>query len=262
VVLDAPWADDGEQAAARRFVRYMRSSAVQDRVVDYGFRPVSPGTRPEGPLFAVDDYGVDPAAKVVEPPVPDAEVLALLRDQWSDQRRRARVLLVTDTAGPDVADAVADALDLLGGADEIGLWTVAEGEVVPVGPVSSDLAASLSAALRDLRPPDDGDLYAATEQVYEAAALAYDPDRINAVVVLTDGTSENDDDGLDDLLATATATDERQPAEPVRVFTLAYGEDADADALRQIANATDAAHYDVPAPDSLDRTVSELFSNF
>jgi Ca-activated chloride channel family protein len=39
----------------------------------------------------------------------------------------------------------------------------------------------------------------------------------------------------------------------VRLSTIAYGSDADQDILRQIAQATQAAEYDSPKPDTINQ---------
>jgi Ca-activated chloride channel family protein len=299
VVLDAPWVGEAQRSAARRFVAYVRSAGVQRRVLDYGFRPVEPSVEVEGPLFSRHAYGVDPAPAVPDLPVPDAAVLDALRQQWRDLRRPARVLLVMDVSGsmgdpPDIhaaahpsklelaQRAATAALDQFGDDDEVGLWvfssaltgpgTTPDGRVrerVPVQPLGGAAGGRhrrhLANAIGALRPRNDTALYAATERAYEAAAQAYDPQRINAVVLLTDGhnevggTAAENDAELRALLATLSEAD--QTARPVPVFTIAYGQDADADVLRQIAEATNGAAYDSTDPTTIDQVFAEAVSN-
>ena len=72
-----------------------------------------------------------------------------------------------------------------------------------------------------------------------------DPASINAVVVLTDGRNEYTDNDLDraarDLQASAQENG-------VRVFTIAYGPDADLATLQEISEASRAAAYDARNP--------------
>lgn len=85
-------------------------------------------------------------------------------------------------------------------------------------------------------------------------------DAINAVVFLTDGKNEdNNSISLDNLLP-----DLRHEAgqETVRMFTIAYGGDADLDVLRRISQATDAAAYDSRKPGSIDEVFTAVISNF
>ena len=83
---------------------------------------------------------------------------------------------------------------------------------------------------------------------------SYDPARVNAVLVLTDGM--NDDQGsisLDGLLSTLTA--EQDPNRPVPVISIAFGPDSDVEALSQISRATGGAAYESKDP----RQIGEIF---
>lgn len=65
-----------------------------------------------------------------------------------------------------------------------------------------------------------------------------DPERIDAVVVMTDGQDTSSKVGLEQLVSKLRAADP-----PVLVFTVAYGGDADTAVLRQIAEAADGQAY-------------------
>ena len=74
---------------------------------------------------------------------------------------------------------------------------------------------------------------------YDDALAGYDPTRINAVVLLTDGrnddgTASDDNEQLDRPRSSHAAGRQRgRAAQPVRLFTIGYGADADLDVLRQ-----------------------------
>lgn len=89
---------------------------------------------------------------------------------------------------------------------------------------------------------------------------SYDPDRINAVVVLTDGQNEYpaDNDRLR-LIEDLTSGDQTKR---VRVFTVAYGPKADLDVLRQIAQAGTGAAYDARRSRTIERVLDDVISNF
>ena len=48
----------------------------------------------------------------------------------------------------------------------------------------------------------------------------------------------------------------------VRVFTIAYGEDADLDSLKRISEASRAAAYDATDPQTIDAVFTNVLSNF
>lgn len=85
--------------------------------------------------------------------------------------------------------------------------------------------------------------------LYDSIALAYkraeeqqkaDPSRITALVILTDGEDTDSRLKLDQLLASIRFDSERHT---IRVFTIAYGQDADVKILQSIADATQAKSY-------------------
>lgn len=91
--------------------------------------------------------------------------------------------------------------------------------------------------------PGGTGLYDTTLAAVRAARADYDPTAVNSVLVLTDGTDEDDASGvtLPDLLATLTA--EAEPERPVEVIGVALGPDADLSALEAITEATGGAAY-------------------
>jgi len=95
-------------------------------------------------------------------------------------------------------------------------------------------------------------------------AQDYDPEKINAVVLLTDGRNEDETPELDlaALLEQLTAGSEGRQSQPVRVFPIAYGTDADLATLQRIADATNAAVYDASDPSSIRRVFDAVISNF
>jgi Ca-activated chloride channel family protein len=299
VVLDAPWVGEDERAGARRFVGYVRSPDVQRRVLAYGLRPVEPTVDVEGPLFSRSGYGVEPEPAVPLVPMPDATVLAALLDRWHDQRRPARVLLVVDVSGSmgdpaDIGDldsptkldlaerALGGALDLLEDRDEVGLWAfstaLAGPGATPDGLVQEQVPLRrmdagggrqrelLADAIAALEPRNDTALYAATRRAHDVLAVAHAPGRINAVVLLTDGHDEvgggppgGTAAARAELLDALSAPDRRD--QPVPIFTVAYGGDADVDILRRIADASGGAFYDATDPAPVDLVLAEAVSN-
>ena len=122
-------------------------------------------------------------------------------------------------------------------------------------------------ALTQLIPTNGTPLYTATQQVYEDAVASYDPESINAVVLLSDGVNEDqnnsdDDAQLEELLRTLEQGGEGERSEPVRVFPISYGADADLATLEQIAEASDAAVYNATDPATIERVLASVISNF
>ena len=280
IVLHAPWASVAQRAGARRFTKFLLEAASQAKVAAAGYRPAPVAERRD---LLTSRNGVDPAARAnpVAPASPAAIEQAL--SHWQSERRPARLMFVFDVSDSmgDAADpakphgptkialaraAVSGALGELAAGDRIGLREFTTGivgspspnwrELVPSGPLSVRRPA-LQDAIAALTPQKSAPLYAATRDAFDEIARRADPRAINGVVVLTDGYNEDDHDtNLDALLAhLATNTN-------VRVFTIAYSNDADVTTLRKLAQATNAQSFDARDTTDLADVVSRALASF
>lgn len=277
VTLKADWVDAPKQAVAADFLAYVQGDGPQQRFADAAFRSFegTPGariTQAEGMLPA------EPKA-VLTPPSPP--VLAAVQDSWEQLRKRARVLLVLDVSGSmgelvgsegasrlDLAKrAAAASVDLLAKDDQVSLWvfsTEQDGqlpyrELVPFGPAGVQ-GAGIKAQIGDLVADGGTGLYATVRAASASLSKAFDPARINAVVVLTDGRNEFPGDSNIDSLTRELSNEDADRT--VRVFPIAYGDDADLGELRRIADASRAAAYDASDPASIDKVLTAVLSNF
>ncbi len=271
-VLQAPWSEAGKQAGAKDFLAYLHEPAQQELFTDAGFRTYD--GRP-GKAVSDSDYLAEDVGVTLSPPSPP--VLAAVRAAWSDLRKPARLLLVLDVSGSmgqsagagktrlELAQAAAvNALSQLSDADQVGLWTFpSDGQVYwqqmplePLGPQREQLIARI----QQLIPAGGTPLYAATRKASEAVRAGAGEDTINAVVVMTDGKNEYPDDNDVDGLIRQLGDQALEGG--VRVFTIAYGEDADLDTVKRISEASHAAAYDASDPQTIDAVFTNVLSNF
>ena len=272
-VLNAPWSDAGKQAGAKDFLAYLREPAQQEMFTDAGFRTYhgDPGRAISDNEHLREDIGVPTLA----PPSP--QVLAALQATWGELRKKAHVLLVLDVSGSmgqsagagktrlELAQAAAvNGLSQLSDTDEVGLWAFPdEGQVYwqylaiePLGPRRNELTNRI----QQLIPAGGTPLYAVTRKAAEEVRKTASADTINAIVVMTDGKNENPDDtDLDGLIRQLT---DQAPEGGIRVFTIAYGQDADLDTLKRISEASRAAAYDATDPMTIDTVFTNVLSNF
>lgn len=278
ITLDAPWVDAAKRAGAADFLAYVREPAQQQRFTDAAFRSFD--GKPGAPVSRDNGLLPDKAVAVLAPPSPT--VLDQVLASWNDLRKKANLVFVLDTSGSmgepvagtdgnrlDLARAAAlQGLGLLGAQDTLSLWTFstpAAGAsepwrvVVAPGPVAA-VRDDYTRALDSLEPQGGTALYATTRAAVAQVKAGFDPTRINAVVLLTDGVNEyppdDDLDGLVDTLDTEDRTNQ------VRVFTIAYGEDASLDVLTRIAKASTGASYDAGDARSIDKVMVNVISNF
>jgi Ca-activated chloride channel family protein len=151
-----------------------------------------------------------------------------MKENQKMENARAAALQLVDQLGDD------DQFSLLpfSGAPEWALQRAG---------IKQDRAAAKE-KIAALYPHDGTALYDAIAAAYAAHLASQDQDseRISAIVVLTDGEDKDSKISLEDLLKQIKFDNERHT---IRVFTIAYGDDAKKDILTQIADATQAKFY-------------------
>ncbi|MCB1251623.1 MAG: extracellular solute-binding protein [Acidimicrobiales bacterium] len=288
-ILDAPWVSADERAAAEQFISFVLEADNQQRVLQYNFRPGNAQVAISDPI-TTENY-VDPDQPQTLLDVPAPEVMLGLLDKWNVQRKSARVLLVLDISGSmgepatanapetklDLAQQAAiDSLDQFADADDVGLRVFSNGlgpdqtrnwlDEVPIEPIGTN-REQMRNAIRGLFPTNGTPLYDTISASFQELVDTYDPTRINAVVLLTDGRNEDGDKSddraqLNALLTQLETQSQGESATPVRLFTIAYGEDADLTVLKQLADATNGAAYNASDPKSIAKVFTAVISNF
>jgi Ca-activated chloride channel family protein len=286
-VLDAPWVSEEQRAGAQQFIDFVQLPENQEQVLEFGFRPANSAVEITAPIVAGN--GVDPDQPQTLLEVPEPAVLTAALDFWDENRKGARVLLVLDVSGSmgEIADpetgetkldlairAAVESLDQFKRDDEVGLrvFTTDIGEsgawvdLVPIEEIGGQ-RTELRRQIESQYPLNGTPLYDATSDAFSTVVDSYDAERINAVVLLTDGRNDDgnesdDQEQLDALLETLLDESESEVGRPVRVFPIAYGDGADLEVLRQIAEATNAAAYDASDPTSISKVFTAVVSNF
>ena len=288
-VLDADWVSNEERDGAKQFIDFVQKPENQTKTLGAGFRPGNPQVAVAAPVVAAN--GVDPEQPQTTVEVPTGPVMVSLLDRWAEQRKSARVLLVIDVsgsmsepAGKDGAtklDLAKDAADIAIGQfkrdDQVGLREFSTGlgpdnkqnflDLVPIAPIGTQ-EERMHTQISNLFPTNGTPLYAVTQASMTEMAAAYDPTRINAVVLLTDGKNEDGNDGDDtaqrnELIRSLQQQTQGENATPVRLFTIGYGSGADANTLRQMAEAANGNYYSATSdPTIINRVFTQVISNF
>jgi Ca-activated chloride channel homolog len=277
-VLDAPWVTPDQRAVAADFLAYVQAPEQQARFQAAGFRDHrgAPGD------VITQANGLLPSQPAATLPMPSPDVLDAIQRSWDDVRKRARVLLVIDVSGSmdghvgsegatklELAkQAALDALSQFAPDDEVGLWIFSSDlppdgspwhELSPVSKLGPKVDA-LKEAIGGLAPQSGTALYRTVDDAVAHLGGSFDPKEINGVVVLTDGQNDYQEYSSIDPLIEHLA---HQPeGRTVRVFCIAYGEDADVDALRQISDASFGVTYDASDPATIEKVFAAVLSNF
>lgn len=281
VGLDYPFTAIGSDPVVGQQLRTLQlrlqSSATQKKFAAAGFRDAS-GHRGAGDTSgvssAVQPAGGVPSAAVVDTVLHDVAVL----------RQPSRLLAVIDVSGSmgsavpgaggatrlDLAKSAATlGLALYPSDSEVGIWIFSRNltattdyrQLVAVGPLTAvsggrSGAKRVGEAIAGTQVTPDGatGLYDTTLAAVRGMRAQWDPARVNAVLILSDG--HNDDQGglsMSGLLSTLQR--EQDPFRPVPVITIGLGPDSDVDALGQISRTTGGAAYVARDP----RDIGQIF---
>lgn len=167
-----------------------------------------------------------------------------------------------------VKDAHGALLDGFTDTDKVGLWHFSDRHtsddvIAPMGsrkPDGTTQRQHLATDIGDLHKDAGTALYATIDDAVDALRHHYDTHAINAVVVLTDGCDQTRTPGPGLEQLTAHLADPSQP--PVRVFTIAYGQDACRSQLKATADASHAHAYNAQDPRTIDNVLTNVISNF
>jgi len=268
IVLDADWVTPAQRRGAEAFQAFLAERITPEVAARAGFRPADVETAPVAPLNA--ENGVDPKQPERVLGLPEPRVLAQLKEAWREDRKPANVLLVLDTSGSMVEedrlerakDGLQSFLSEVAPQDSVGL-TIFSDQIRPLIPVASfrQNRAQLEETVQGLIAEGGTAVYDATAEAFrQMGELADRNDRINAVVVLTDGEDTDSSRTVDQVTA---ELDQGDRETRVRVFTIAYSAGAvgAAEALERIAGASGGQAYtgDTDDIESVYRSISSFF---
>jgi len=201
--------------------------------------------------------------------LPEPKVLARIKRAWHADRKLANVEVVVDVSGSMQDESklalAQDGLRLFlrrfSPRDRVGLMTFSSSVnvVVPIQELSMN-RTSLQQSIDNLVPGGATAVYDATMRAADLVARLHDPTRINAVVVLTDGEDNQSHMNEQTLVAQLRRSSESDVG-TVRIFTIAYGSDANKDALTAIADASGGKEYS-GEPDEIDAVYKQISSFF
>ena len=247
-IVNRPWVTPEHKEAAAKYVEFLLARPQQERALALGFRPGDPSVALSAPIDAA--HGVDPAQPQTTLDVPPPAVMNSVIELWRRHKKHSHVVLVFDVSGSmgeqnkivGARDGARQLLAMLGDQDSVSLL-----------PFSSEVGwARQNLKMADGRAEADGVIASFFPQnatrLYDAIATAYRhlesdprPGRISAIVVLTDGKDQTSQStNLDGLLSMIRADNEKAS---VRIFTIAYGSDAEVNVLKSISEATQARSY-------------------
>jgi Ca-activated chloride channel homolog len=285
VVLNTPWVDDAKRAAAAGFLQFLQSDQGQAAFQQAGFR----NHKGEAGAIATPENGLLSDQKLKPLPTPEPTVLGALVKAYSQNRKKGNLLSLIDVSGsmkelvPGTTSSRMDlakqaallAGPLLSDEGNYGQWvfsTDLDGtrdyrQLIPLGAMGAEMGNGKTRrdntlGLVSTLQATNGDtgLYDTTLAAVTYMQKQFKPDRLNVVVLITDGRNDNPAGGLtlDQLLQQLRAQRERV----IHIVAIGYGPEADQAVLRQIASASQGVAIEVRDPRDIQRAFIQALQRF
>ncbi len=251
-ILNASWVTPAKKAAGLAFRNFLLTTDQQKKALQYGFRPADLHVQITAPVDSA--HGVDPKQPNTALQLPNADVVNAIQSNWNTQKRRVDVMLILDRSGSmnnniggttkieGAKAGLKEFVNLLNDDDRVGLTIFSTGANV-LTPVDQ-LGPKRQTVLNSI----DGVLASGDTLLFDTVAAQHrtlqsmSSKNIKALVVLTDGQDTVSQMNLDQLVRQVSLTGENAGS-GVKIYTIAYGDDADAGELTKIANAAGGMEY-------------------
>lgn len=264
-ILNAPWVTEEQRAAAEDFQTFLLDKPQQLKAMEYGFRPADPAIPLTSPLDT--QHGVDPTQPQTVLEVPSADVIAAIQDLWRETKKPVDLVVVMDISGSMSGEKINTArasllqfIDLLDDRDRLEIILFSH-QMTTLTPLSSlgEKRADVTRRVSGIIEGGDTRLYDAVELAYQELQANGDPSHIRAIVVLSDGADTFSSLPLDALIAQVGNLSEGGNA--TKIFTIAFGQDASEQVLKQIAESTGGKQYSSD-PQSITQVYAEIATFF
>lgn len=267
IVLQAPWVTAEQRRGAEAFQQFLAERITPEVAAKAGFRPGDPDATPIPPI--TKENGADPAQPKRSLSLPEPRVLARIKSAWREDRKPANIQLVFDTSGSmgeegkleEAKRGLQTFFTQLSPRDRVGLIAFND-RVFPLVDLATfgSNQAELQRTVTGLLPEGQTAAYDAIGNGVGKIIALNDDTRINAVVALTDG-EDNQSSSTVQQLVQALERQTGQEGEPVRVYTIAYGSQANKAALEQIAQASGGKAFtgDPKQIEAVYRSISSFF---
>ncbi len=268
-ILDADWVTDEQREAAELYRDYLLAPEQQALAVEKYLRPVDASIALHAPIAL--ESGSDPRVTLdTVPPLasPSGEAAEAVKDVFHQTKKKATIVIVLDKSGSmegdkmtSAVEATANFLERVERDDEVFVLAFSDqiAELQPAGR-AGDVAEELADVVRGLFAEGGTSLNDAVCQAAERinelrdAHEAAGDKRLYGIVVLSDGQDTSSSKTENDMLNCLPSGED---VEGVKVFTIAFGEDADKDVLLRVANRTNGKTFSGD-PDTIERVYTAI----
>ena len=227
------------------FREFLATPDAQAVILQAGYRPADltiPLDSPGSPL--TKENGVDAAQPQTTLQLPTPDVVQVVQNVWALTKRKTNVFLVVDTSGSMNGEKLDNAQAALKtflaqiptDQERVGLVEFNSGiaNIIELDTLGVNRPA-LTSAVITLEAGGNTALLDAVRSAYWRLQRQADPERINAIVAMTDGKENASDVTIRQLAEEIRAGNQQVP---VIIFSVAYGDDADYEMLQALADAS------------------------
>jgi Ca-activated chloride channel family protein len=266
-VLKEDWVTDEKREAAQQFLDFLLGREAQTAAMQLGLRPILRDIQLASPFD--EEHGVQlkvDATKAFK--VPDETVLKRIRDLWEEVKTPATLVLVLDRSnsmkGAPMDNAKSGAMEFIKTMKPrdqlvVVLFNHEIAELIPLCSVRECGERAVSVV--------DGVFAEGNTSLHDVVSMSYrklrdlqrtQPGRRYSILLLSDGKDTSSRMNRNDFLDTLPSGEDY---EVPKVYTIAYGAQADKDLLAEIANRTNARLF-TSTPEEISKTYKELSANF
>jgi Ca-activated chloride channel family protein len=265
-ILNAPWVTAQQKEAAEAFEKFLLDKPQQLKSLEYGFRPADPSIPLSAPLDA--QHGVDTSQPKTILEIPSAPVIEGIQSLWQQTKKPVDLIVVMDISGSMQGDKITSArsslmqfVQKLDDRDRlrIDLFSTGVSTLTPLSPIGEKRQQVLD-SVSGVFENGNTSLYDATLRAYQDLQKDGDPKHIRAIVVLSDGQDTASSATLLDVINSIKATEE-EGGNAIKVFTIAFGDDADKATLQSIADPSGGKQYD-SSPENIQKIYDEIATFF
>jgi Ca-activated chloride channel family protein len=251
-ILNASWVTPAKKAAALAFRNFLLATDQQKKALQYGFRTADVNVPVTAPIDSA--HGVDPQQPGTVLQLPNADIISTIQSNWKAQQRRVDVMLILDRSGSmnesiggttkieGAKVGLKEFVNLLNDNDNLGFTVFSDqanvvSELGQLGPKRQSLLKSIDGVVADGSTALFDAIAAQQKALQNRSSKS-----IKALVVLTDGEDTASNMKVDQLIRQISLTGENAGT-GVKIFTIAYGDNANADELTKIANTAGGKEY-------------------
>ena len=260
-ILDgADWVTPEQAEAAGLFLDFLQGKDQQILATEYLLRPLDSAI-PAGKSLTVEN-GTDPQPRPENVPpfeVPDAATATAIIDQFLTTKRKATIMLVLDISGSmngepirAATEATAAFLKRLDPRDEVGLMIFNDSvsvvsEIEPSATISEELSRRVLQLVSGGGTNLNGAVCRAVRKMQEDKDKRgrYAANRLYGIVILSDGADTAGE--VSEARMFQTCLPATVEASDTKIFTIAFGDGANLDALNRLSQVTGGVMFKADA---------------